>query len=188
MATLLEYHACAVTEFSSRVHAIGSEHWHAPTPCTEWDVRELVNHLVNEQLWVPPLMNGATIAEVGDALDGDVLGEDPVAAWDAAAAAATDALSAEGALERVVHLSFADVAGEAYAWQLISDLTVHAWDLSQGIGSDPTIDGGLATAVIIALTPDLASYAQYGLFAPSLPVGDDACSLDRLLALTGRQA
>ena len=94
MPNLLEHHARAMAEFGSRVHAIKADQWGDATPCSDWDVRTLVNHLVNEQLWVPPLMSGATIADVGDALDGDVLGDDPFAAWDAAAAASTDALHA----------------------------------------------------------------------------------------------
>jgi len=186
MAALLEHHSQAVKEFSDRVHAVGPHQWAGATPCTDWDVRALVNHLVNEQLWVPPLMSGATIAEVGDTLDGDLLGEDPVAAWDAAAAAATDALRSPGALERVVHLSFADVTGQVYAWQLISDLAVHAWDLAQAIGVDPTIDEELAATVIVKLTPDVVTYAQYGLFAPAQAVPENASAQDRLLALTGR--
>jgi uncharacterized protein (TIGR03086 family) len=188
MTGLLEQHARAVAEFGSRVHAVRPDQWDASTPCPDWDVRALVNHLVNEQLWVPPLMGGATVADVGDALDGDVLGDDPAAAWDAAAAAATAALNADGALDRVVHLSFADVTGDVYAWQLIGDLAIHAWDLARGIGADDTIDADLAADVIVKLTPDVATYAEFGLFAAPLPVADDAGPQARLLALTGRQA
>lgn len=188
MPSLLEQHARAAAEFGSRVHAIKADQWEAPTPCPDWDVRALVNHLVNEQLWVPPLMSGATVADVGDALDGDLLGEDPVAAWDAATAAATAALTADGALSRVVHLSFEDVTGDVYAWQLIGDLAIHAWDLARAIGADETIDDDLAAEVIVKLTPDVATYAEYGLFAAPLEVAEGANAQTRLLALTGRQA
>jgi uncharacterized protein (TIGR03086 family) len=187
MPAALEQHARATAEFSSRVHAVKPGQWADPTPCPDWDVRTLVNHLVYEQLWVPPLMNGATVADVGDALDGDLLGDDPVAAWDAAAAAASEAIGAAGALDRVVHLSYADVPGEVYAWQLIGDLAVHAWDLAQAIGADPTIDERLAAAVVVKLTPDIETFAQYGLFAPALPVEDGAPAQAQLLALTGRR-
>ena len=78
-------HNRAVAEFGSRVENIGDEQWHAPTPCEDWDVRALVNHVTGEALWAPPLMNGATIEEVGDRFDGDVLGDDPKARWRAAA-------------------------------------------------------------------------------------------------------
>ena len=187
MRSLLDQHALAVATFGARVHAVEPEQWVAPTPCSAWDVRALVNHLVNEQLWVPPLMNGGTVSEVGDAFDGDVLGVDPVASWDSAAAAASDALSAPGALDRVVHLSFADVTGDVYAWQLIGDLAVHAWDLSRAIGADETIDAELAADVMSRLEPDVEAFAEYGLFAARIPVADDAGPQHRLLALTGRR-
>ena len=81
------------------------------TPCEQWDVRTLVNHLVNETSWVPPLMHGSTIAEVGERFDGDLLGSDPVRSWSDASAAASAAVAEDGALERTVHLSYGDVAG-----------------------------------------------------------------------------
>ncbi len=58
----------------------------APTPCPEWDVQALVDHLVTEQLWTPQLLGGKTTEEVGDQL-----GADPAGAWDAAARAAQEA-------------------------------------------------------------------------------------------------
>jgi uncharacterized protein (TIGR03086 family) len=187
MPSLLEQHAKAVAEFGSRVHTIKHDQWDDPTPCTGWDVRTLVNHLVNEQLWVPPLMSGATVADVGDALDGDLLGDDPVAAWDAAAAASSAALHEPGALERTVHLSFADVPGSVYAWQLIGDLTIHAWDLARGIGADDRLDSDLAAEVMVRLEPDVATYASYGLFSAPTALPADADVQSRLIAMSGRQ-
>ena len=85
LATL---HARTVAEFVARVEAVPEDAWDSATPCTEWDVRALVNHVVGEDRWTPPLLEGATIAEVGDRFDGDLLGADPVAAARAAAAEA----------------------------------------------------------------------------------------------------
>lgn len=91
---LLDRHGEALDLFTDRVHAVRADQWGASTPCAEWSVRDLVNHLTAEQLWVPPLVSeGRTMAEVGDAFDGDVLGDDPVAAWDRAAAAARAAFA-----------------------------------------------------------------------------------------------
>src|SRR5579859_2218484 len=80
--------------FMQRARLIGADQWTAPTPCAEWDVRALVNHVGGEWLWVSELMSGKTIADVGSSLDGDVLGEDPVqtvAGGQASACAAFDA-------------------------------------------------------------------------------------------------
>jgi uncharacterized protein (TIGR03083 family) len=63
------------------VHSIEGEQWKLPTPCTEWNVRDLVNHLVYEHLWTPHMVTGKTLDEVGHRFEGDVLGSDPQAAW-----------------------------------------------------------------------------------------------------------
>ena len=55
-------------------------------------MRDLVNHVVGEQRWVVPLLEGRTVAEVGDALDGDLLGQAPQEAAASAAKAAVDGL------------------------------------------------------------------------------------------------
>lgn len=81
--TLLERHAEALRLFGERVRDVRGDQWGAPTPCTEWNVRELVNHVTAEQLWIPPLVSeGRTVEELAGSFSGDVLGEDPVAAWD----------------------------------------------------------------------------------------------------------
>jgi uncharacterized protein (TIGR03086 family) len=123
-----------------------AEQWELGTPCTRWTVRDLVNHVVGEDLWTPPLFGGATVAEVGDRFAGDVLGTDPPAASDAAAAAAMSAVAEPDAIERTVHVSFGDISGEEYAWQLAFDHLVHAWDLGRAIGTDPTFDPAVVRA------------------------------------------
>src|SRR5258708_16135629 len=100
--------------FGGRVYSIGMGQWHDPTPCTDWDVRMLVNHVTVEQLWVPPLVQGSTVAEVGDRFDGDQLGADPVATWNAALRASSGAFSAAGALDGPVLLSSGDKAAAEY--------------------------------------------------------------------------
>src|SRR5688500_10596826 len=118
----------ATGEFATRAHGIG-DRWTAPTPCAGWDIRMLVHHVVEEQRWAPPLLAGATIAEVGDRFAGDLLGADPVATLDEARHDALAAAQSPGALDRTVHLSFGDVAGSEYVMQLAADHLVHAWDL-----------------------------------------------------------
>ena len=76
---IVELHARTVAEFVARAAAVDAGQWGAPTPCTDWDVRQLVNHVVGEDRWTGPLLAGQTIAEVGDRFDGDLLGDDPVA-------------------------------------------------------------------------------------------------------------
>ena len=60
MTELIALFRRAADGFGRHVHAVAGGQWHDPTPCTDWDVRELVNHVAVEQLWVPPLMEGST--------------------------------------------------------------------------------------------------------------------------------
>ena len=92
----LALHGRALTRFGDLGHSVGADQWHAPRPCTEWDVRQLVNHLVVEQSWVPPIHAGRTMHDVGDAFDGDQLGADPVGAWDRSSTASGAALDRAG--------------------------------------------------------------------------------------------
>src|SRR5438477_10147734 len=135
MAGAIELYRRAVEGFGQQVMAIGPDDWGRATPCSEWSVRDLVRHLVYEELWAPPLLAGATIAEVGDRFEGDILGADPQAAWKEAAAAALDAVTADS-LSRTVHLSFGDFPGSEYLGQLTADHVIHAWDLARGLGAD----------------------------------------------------
>jgi len=178
----------ASDSFGARVHAVRSEQWDLPTPCTEWDVRTLVNHVVGENRWAVPLFGGGTIAEVGDRLDGDLLGADPTAAWDESASGAVSVVDEMGAMERTVHLSFGDFPGSEYAMQLFADLLVHGWDLARATGQDETLDPELVTACaewFAALAP---AYREAGAVASRPTVPDDADPQTLLLAEFGRTA
>jgi uncharacterized protein (TIGR03086 family) len=184
---LLDAYDRAMREFDSRVHLVGAGQWDADTPCEDWSVRDLVNHLTSEHLWAPELFAGAALSDVGDRFDGDVLGGDPVAAWERAAAGSRAAFHADGALDRTVHTSSGPTPAREYAWQMVSDLAVHAWDLARGIGADDDIDPELAQAVHDAMAPHVGDWQGYGIFAPPVPVPDDAPVQDRLVALLGRR-
>jgi uncharacterized protein (TIGR03086 family) len=181
-----ELHARAVEEFGGRVELIRADQWELPTPCREWTVRDLVGHLVYEQLWVPPLLAGSTIEEVGDRYDGDQLGDDPRGAWKRAAGAALEAVAAAEDLgDFDVHLSYGSKSADHYVGELTSDLAVHAWDLARAIGADDTLDPALVEAVA-ASTPS-GGPGPAAIFDPPVPVPPGAGAQDRLIALYGRQ-
>jgi uncharacterized protein (TIGR03086 family) len=177
----------AVEQFGQKVHAIPEDAWARPTPCSEWDVRALLNHVVYETSWAQPLIEGRTIAEVGDRFDGDLLGDDPRAAWDAAAAAAVEAMSSEGAMERTVHISSGDVAAARYAAELFIDLVIHGWDLARGIGHDDTIDPTFAAQLYAEAAPRERELRTYGVYGEHVDVPDDADTQTKLLAVFGRR-
>jgi uncharacterized protein (TIGR03086 family) len=180
-----EIYARSSTAFGERVHAVDGR-WNTPSPLPGWTVRRLVNHLVNEERWTPPLLDGATIEEVGSRYDGDLLGDDPVAAFDDAAAAALAAVRVENALEGTVHLSFGDHPAREYAMQLAADHLVHAWDLARAIGADRTLDTDAVTAVREWFTSMETVYRDTGVIGPRVEIPAEADLQTQLLAMMGR--
>lgn len=177
----------AIDEFDRRVQAVGDDQWHDSTPCTDWDVHTLVNHLVNENMWVVPLLEGKTMADVGSALDGDLLGDDPKASWKRSAQEGLRAAEDEGAMERIVHLSFGDASGVDYVSQVLSDHVIHSWDLARAVGADESLDPELVGFVLTALGPQVDDWRSAGVFGDEVETGAEADPQTRLLAMTGRR-
>lgn len=173
-------------ELDHRVRGIGDDDWRRPTSCAEWTAHDLVNHLVVEQLWVPLLLSGVTMEEVGDRFDGDQLGTDPYAAWRTAATSAREAWIEPGVLSRMVHLSYGVAAASDYGWQMTLDLAVHGWDLAVAIGADDEIDDSLAAALVEKFEPQIGGWRGAGIFAAPLDPPAGASNETRLLALLGR--
>jgi uncharacterized protein (TIGR03086 family) len=183
---LEELYRRSVDGFADRVSRVAPEQWSAPTPCSEWDVRALVNHVVGEERWTAPLFAGATIAEVGDRLDGDLLGVDPLAAARAAAEETNAVVSAPGALARTVHLSFGDTPADEYVNQLVADHLVHGWDLAVAVGTDTAMDPEVLAYCARWFAGVEDAYRSSGAIGPPVPVPPDASEQDRLLGAFGR--
>jgi uncharacterized protein (TIGR03086 family) len=191
MDELLSLHRVNAERFTHLVRRVGPPDdaaWQRPTPCTDWSVRDLVNHLTSEQLWAPELLAGRTVEEVGDRFDGDVLGGDPVAAWDAAVAASSAAFAEPGALERTVELSSGPTAAHDYLDEMLTDLAVHGWDLARGLGVEDGIDPSTVDRLLVEWSSRTGELTHSPMFAGPLDVPDDADPQTRLLALFGRRA
>ncbi len=185
MAIVDLYTRC-VDSFVDRVRAVGADQWTDPTPCADWSVRQLVNHIVYEQLWSVPLFDGATIAEVGDRFEGDLLGDNPVGRTEEAARAAKAAAAADGGLARTVHLSFGDTPAEEYLYQLFADHLVHGWDLSAATGGDRRLDPEAVSACAAWFAGREELYRGGGAIGPRVEAGPDASEQDRLIGAFGR--
>ncbi|MDQ1403406.1 MAG: hypothetical protein QOG03_1722 [Actinomycetota bacterium] len=181
-------HEQALAATREVVAGIDDDAWSSPTPCADYDVRTLTNHVVGGNLWVAELAPGGTIEAVGDRLDGDVLGDDATAAYDQSAKAAAAAFNTEGAMDRPVAVSYGPVPGSMYAGHRIIDVVVHGWDLAKATGQDTTLDPGLVQACSEILEPQIALLQGSGMFGTPVSVPDDADPQTKLLAALGRQA
>jgi uncharacterized protein (TIGR03086 family) len=184
---LVALHRRALAEAGRLAARISSDQWARPTPCGAWDVRALLGHVVAGNFWAAELAGGRTIDEVGDALDGDLLGEDPVSAYESSARAADAAFSMPGALQRDCAVSYGPVPGSVYLGHRIIDLVLHGWDLATAIGEPAGIDDDLAAATWTILEPQLEGFRAAGAFEASLPVPADAAAAARLVLATGRR-
>jgi uncharacterized protein (TIGR03086 family) len=173
--------------FGSRVERIADDQWHNATPCTEWDVTDLVHHLVYECLWLAPMLQGETIKQIGDRFEGDILGADPKAVWRKASQDAVAATAAPEALERAVQLSYGPSSGADYAKEVGTDLLVHAWDLARGIEDDDRLDPELVRLAYDRIEPMIDALSETGMFGTRVPVPDDADLQTKLLGMLGRK-
>lgn len=179
--------AKAIDQTGSCVRQVKAEHLGNATPCSEWDLRALLNHMVYELRWVPDILRGKTIGEVGDRYDGDTLRSDFRSAWQHAA---DTALVAVHRLEDnpAVHLSYGDVPASDYLAELSVDIFVHGWDASHALNYSLVFQPDACQAVYEWLLPRRDSLAASGLFAEPVDVSDGAAPQVRLLAITGREA
>lgn len=175
----------SIGRFADRVARIGDDQWRNPTPCSDWDVRALVNHLCSEQLWAPHLVAGETIEQVGDRYDGDVLGRDPKATFRSAVQASTAAFSGAD-LDATVHLSFGDPPCHVYLQQMLTDAEVHGWDLAKGLGEPADLDPETASYLLAGIEGQAELLAVSGMFDDPVPVDTDTDAGTKLVALLGR--
>ena len=158
------------------------------TPCTEYDVRALVNHLL---FWGPSLAGAgrkqsvpqpaAAESEV-DLAAGDWRGcllallEDITSSW-----APPSAWEGETSMG-TPHMLPAPVMGD----MIVGELAVHGWDLAVATGQRPELPAGLLAHLHDTIFAGVERGREMGLYGPEVAVQPDAPTLDRILGLTGR--
>ena len=187
MTELYEMHRRAGDLLAETVRQVRELQWHLPTPCTEWDVRDLVHHIAWSNLWVTPLCDGRDLAEVAPTLEGDVLGDDPVGATVRSLDEASAGFERAGN-DTLVQLSRGPSPSSIYCAERMNDLTVHSWDLARAIGVDVALDEECMRAGMDYHRPYEADGRPAGMFGPLVEVPGDADLQTRYLAFFGRRA
>jgi uncharacterized protein (TIGR03086 family) len=179
---------------SRRLHGAGDDAWSNPTPCTEWDVRALAQHLIGGNHMAVALLAGASADESMAAARAGVeaaraAGGDLAAAFDASALAQRDAFARPGALDGTVHHVVGDIPAQMLLGFRVADMLVHSWDLARGVGADEALDPQVVEVVWGFAHPMTAGLVASGRFGdgPSGTVGADAPLQLRLLDLHGRR-
>lgn len=156
-----------------------------PTPCTEWDVGALVNHILGGvQLF--NLVMGRQPVPGGDP-PADLVGDDPAGAYRAGVDAYLSTLADPVALEGTVSTPLGELPAAAFVGISLIDATAHAWDLATATGQDATIP-----AEVLAVVDQLARQLLAGMprspgtIADPVPVPATASDQDRFIAFLGR--
>jgi len=186
MTDVAELHAQALDATGRIIDGIAADRWHAATPCADWDARALVNHLVSGNLWAAELAAGGTIEGVGSRLDGDLLGDDPAAAYANSAAAAAAVFRRPGALNAPCAVSYGPVPATVYAGHRFLDVLVHGWDLAVATGQDYALDPQLMDQCRQIIEPQVEAFRSADALGPEVMVAADAGAQTRFLALLGR--
>jgi uncharacterized protein (TIGR03086 family) len=186
-AELLERFQRAQALVTDRVDAVRAGQWDAPA-LPGWTVADLVAHLTALQLAVAELLAGAPAEDpyAVPAASDDLLGDDPLTAWETAADTALAAWAAEDALSRTLELPSGPVSGAEHLVATTADLVVHAWDLARATGGDTRLDGDLVAAALRYAEAHLREGGVPGLVDPPVAVRPGADLQTRLLARFGR--
>ena len=179
----------AGAEFRLRLDLVRDDQWSLPTPCDEWDVRGLVNHVVTANITGERVLHGANRDET-IALNGtDLVGDDPVGAFIRSIDAQAAAFREPGALDQIVHHPAFDMPATQHLQFRTGDLLVHSWDLARAIGADETLDPAVVDAVWESLLPLAEALPASGAFGSgaSGTLGNSATRQERLLDLCGRR-
>ncbi|MBB5806269.1 uncharacterized protein (TIGR03086 family) [Saccharothrix ecbatanensis] len=178
----------AVTTALEVVENIKPDQLDAPTPCAEFDVRKLVNHLL---FWGPSLAGAGRKQQVAPVAESE--SEVDLAAGDWAAdltAYFRTVASAWGEPSSWTGMTSVgspeEMPAEVIGAMVVSEVVVHTWDLARATGQTPTWDAGLLAFVHTDLAATAPMGRDMGLYGPEVPVPADAPLVDRIVGLTGR--
>ena len=173
--------------FAQRLALVRPGQWAAPTPCTEWDVRALVNHVVGANRRYVMLLHGATTDEVEATRAADHLGGDPARSFAATSAELTAAFAEPGAMARTANHGAGERTGAQLLEMRVVDIAVHTWDLARAIGAGESLDPDVV-AFALTLQDTFDAARQRGAFAPPpSKTPADSSAQARLLYLAGRR-
>jgi uncharacterized protein (TIGR03086 family) len=146
----------------------------APTPCEDWNVRTLMNHIVQTQQFFAGKAQGKDVSLTPD--PPDLIGGDPTAVFARARQDVIDAYSQPGVLEKT-----GPMLGIAF-----SDALIHGWDVARATNQDSTMPEGLAAAAYATIHGRFTDEQRKGVFRPEVAIAEDAADQEKLLAYTGR--
>jgi uncharacterized protein (TIGR03086 family) len=161
------------------IQAVQPEQLASETPCSEWDVQQLIDHLAGGAEYLVAAVEGREPAQQSNVTAAD---------YQHGVAAVLGALERPGAMERTCTspLGFQWPISQAVAGTFM-DVLIHTWDLARSTGQDEKLDPGLVDTCAALFLPEMPQRGrEAGIVGPAVEVGEDAPAQDRLLAAMGR--
>jgi uncharacterized protein (TIGR03086 family) len=175
----------ATDNMSRYLSAVQTSQWEDATPCTDWNVRQLVNHFVSGAKNVKSIMEGTGPQDFGD----NVLGDDPLAAFNAAVEKALAEIEVPGAMGTEVTTRRGEQSAGDYVLGQVQEMAVHGWDLAKATGQDTAIDPELVEVGLARVMANRERLRTAGVFGEAeAPFADDADPQTRYLGILGRSA
>jgi uncharacterized protein (TIGR03086 family) len=171
------------------VGAIEPDQLDNPSPCDEWTVRDLLNHITaGANVFAVCVRDGSVSDEqLGAIMVGDNLGDDYRGAFRDASENAITAFGEPGAVDRMVTLPFGTMPAKAALSIAIFDVTIHTWDLARATGQQLQLDDDTLTLAYELAVPMMDGMRTNGVVAEAVEISTDAPLDDRLAALAGRR-
>jgi uncharacterized protein (TIGR03086 family) len=177
----------AVEQTGTIVAGVRSEQAELPTPCPDWNVRELLDHVVRDIRMFTAQARGegsgdAAETSGGEGAEGGTFPE----TYERAAGELVDAWRARGSLDQTAELPFGTVALTWFVGQNTADILVHGWDLARATGQPSELDAELADGSTAWGKENLKPELRGDAFEQEVAVPDDAPPYERLAAVFGR--
>jgi uncharacterized protein (TIGR03086 family) len=178
--------AAAAAETNRIVAGVRTDQLDEKTPCTDWDVRALLNHII---LWTAysaeQRAHGGSVAE--ELMSKDFVAEPGYAAdYAAQVGRAVDAWADPAVWEREIGVMGSATPAADVAALLIAEMVLHGWDLAAATGQEYRCDDAVAAVVLRTVEAQAELFRQYKGFAEPVTVPGDAPDIDKALALSGR--
>lgn len=164
------------------ISTVQPEQWSAPTPCTDWTVSRLVDHLIGMNRVFAALL----AEEAPPQRSADHIEDDPVGAYRDSAATLRAAFDQPGVLDRIFQGPLGAATGGERLQIRLYDLLAHGWDLGQATGSPLEIPDALADQSLAFARTQVTEQARRGRFGPAQIAPRQASALERLVAFLGR--
>ena len=183
-----ELHHRAMAQTGNIVAAVSSDQLTLPTPCTEYDVRALLSHIVGGLNRIAIMGEGGDALAVAPRADG-VPDDGWLAAYRTASARARAAWADDARLDALVEVPWGKVPGRIALSGYVQEILTHGWDLARATGQPTELDPDLATWVLAVAQRILPPEPRGGEipFGPVVPAPPGAGPYTQLAAWLGRQ-